>query len=106
MISFRFFRLGGDQWKYRPGQRQKFAPAGTRAPHGLLPDDYLELILFVDVFNFEGSAMYGGNGVCFRMAPKRAVLQHFYDALRLEYLAFREQWKVQEKNDATWGGGI
>lgn len=77
----------------------------ARAECGPLPDDYLEMLLFVDVYNFEGATAYSGSGLCFRLVPKRTELQEFYEELRHEYLAFREEWRVHEKNEAEWGPG-
>lgn len=76
-----------------------------RAERGPLPDDFLEMLLFVDVYNFEGADAYSGSGLCFRLGPKRVELQTFYEDLRREYLAFREEWRVHEKNEAEWGPG-
>lgn len=76
-----------------------------RSEHGPLPDDCLEVLLFVDVYNFEGASVYYGSGLCLRLRPKRAELQTFYEDLKHEYLAFRDKWKVQEENEAGWGPG-
>lgn len=81
------------------------ARAHERSERGPLPDDYLELLLFVDVYNFEGATAYSGSGLCFRLGAKRADVQAFYEALRGEYLVFREEWKVDEVNEADWGPG-
>lgn len=72
---------------------------------GPLPDDLLEVMLFVDMYNFEGCGAYSGTGFCFRLAPTRAALQDFYEALKSEYLAFREKWNIQQENEAAWGPG-
>lgn len=70
-------------------------------PH---PDDLIEFILCVNVYNFAGAECYtGGSGVCFRLVPSRAELQIFYEELKREYLAFRETWKIQESNEAECG---
>lgn len=74
-----------------------------REARGPLPDDYIELMLFVDTYNFEGSTAYSGSGICFRLVPTRADLEHFYETLKREYLEFREKWNVQEQNEAQWG---
>lgn len=66
------------------------------AATGPLPDDYIELMLFVDTYNFEGSKGYSGSGVCFRMVPTRAQLERFYESLKQEYLEFCEKWKVHD----------
>ena len=76
-----------------------------RATRGPLPDDYIELMLFVDTYNFEGSTAYSGSGICFHMVPMRADLQGFYETLKQEYFKFREKWKMQEQNEAQWGPG-
>lgn len=81
------------------------ARAHERSERGPLPDDYIELLLFVDVYNFEGATAYSGSGLCFRLGAKRADVQAFYEALRGEYLVFREEWKVHEVNEAEWGPG-
>lgn len=86
-------------------QAARLARATERAKHGPLPDDYIELMLFVDVYNFEGATAYSGSGLCFKMITKRVVLQQFHDDLRREYLAFRDHWQIQEKNEAEWGPG-
>ncbi len=84
-------------------QAAKLARARERAHRGPLPDDYMELILFVDVYNFAGATAYSGSGLCFRLMSKRAVLQQFHADLKREYLAFRDQWQIQETNEAEWG---
>jgi len=76
-----------------------------RSERGPLPDDYFELLLFVDVYNFEGATAYSGSGLCFRLSPTCAEVQAFYGDMRREYLAFREEWNVHEINEAEWGPG-
>jgi hypothetical protein len=74
-----------------------------RAKCGPLPDDYVEILLFADVYNFAGAAAYYGNGVCFRLAPTRASLESFYKELRGEYVAFRAQHGVDAFNRENFG---
>lgn len=69
-----------------------------RAQYGPLPDDYVEVILFVDVYNFDGASAYYGDGLCFRMTPKRAALAKFYEDLRSEYVTFRERHGIDAYN--------
>lgn len=76
-----------------------------RSERGPLPTDYIELMLFIDMYNFEGARGYTGSGLCFRLTQTRAVMLVFYEELKREYLAFCEEWKVHEKNEAEWGPG-
>lgn len=62
-----------------------------RAQLGPLPDDYVELILFMDSRQFRDADEYSGDGVCFRLGPTRERLQKFYDDLQSEYTAFKIQ---------------
>jgi len=80
--------------------------AATRAESGPLPDDLVEMILFVDVYNFEGATAYHGSGPCFRLTPTRAELQMFYADLRGEYVAFRERHGVASYNHQHWGQAL
>jgi hypothetical protein len=70
-----------------------------------LPDDLLEVILFVDMYNFEGCGSYSGTGLCLRLCPPRSAVQAFYEDLKGEYFTFRERWNVQRENEAEWGPG-
>ncbi len=74
-----------------------------RAEYGPLPDDYMEVILFVDVYNFEGASAYYGNGICFRLSPTRSQLTKFYEELRREYLAFKDRHAVDAFNREDYG---
>ena len=65
-----------------------------RAKCGPLPDDLVEMILFVDAYNFAGAGLYYGDGVCFKLRPTRACLQKFYNELRGEYAALRARHGV------------
>jgi hypothetical protein len=69
-----------------------------RARYGPSPDEYLEVILFVDVYNFDGADAYYGAGLCFRMQSKRGALAEFYKDLRSEYVTFRERHGVGAYN--------
>ncbi len=48
--------------------------------------DCWEVVLFIDAYNFEGSAGYYGSGICYCLATTREELQHFHEALKQEYL--------------------
>ena len=74
-----------------------------RLETGPLPDDLIEMMLFVDVYNFSGAGAYHGSGTCFRFTPLRLELQKFYDDLRAEYVLFREAWNVQALNEEEYG---
>ena len=77
--------------------------SARRAKYGPLPDDYVELILFVDAYTFEGADAYYDNGVCFRMSPQRAQLTKFYEDLRAEYVAFKDRHAVDAYNREDLG---
>jgi hypothetical protein len=49
----------------------------------------IELLVFVDAFNFRHAEAYCGDGVCFLLGPTRDQLQKFYEDLRSEYAEFR-----------------
>lgn len=65
---------------------------------GRLPDDLIELMLFVDTYNFAESGAYSGQGLCFRMSPRRDTLELFYQQLRAEYVSFKGLYGVDSYN--------
>lgn len=69
----------------REKERETFEP---------LPDDYIDLILFVDTKIFEYAVGYSGTGICFRLGPTRAELQEFYETLKKEFLEYCEEWGI------------
>lgn len=74
-----------------------------RDESGPLPDDIVEILLFVDVYNFDKAYFYSGNGLCFRLSPTRARLEQFYRDLRAEYVAFKERYGVDAFNREDYG---
>lgn len=77
----------------------------AREKTGLLPDDWVEIILFADLYNFSGADAYDGDGICFRLTPTYATLQDFYRELRAEYVAFRELHDIEGFNRNVEGPG-
>ena len=67
------------------------------------PDDLIDVMSFVDAYNFEGASSYQGSGLCFRLMPTRACLEQFYQDLRAEYLVFRERHRVDAHNRGEMG---
>lgn len=63
-----------------------------------LQDNLAEILMFVDVYNFQGATMYYGDGLCFRMTMQITALRRFYEDLRQEYLLFRDFNKIDEFN--------
>lgn len=73
-----------------------------REAGGTLPTDSVELMLFVDTYNFRDSGSYSGEGVCLRMQPTWSELQLFRAALKAEFRAFAQEHGIvaeyEEKN--------
>jgi hypothetical protein len=74
-----------------------------RDPLGRLPEDVIEVILSVDTYNFSDCDAYSGQGVCFRLAPRRHALEEFYQQLRAEYVIFKEKHGVDKFNSTELG---
>ncbi|WAC27890.1 hypothetical protein [Ancylobacter sp. SL191] len=55
---------------------------------GPAPEDFIELMIFVDAFNFKGAPYPSGIGAGIRMSPTRKDLSTFHDDLKTEYDAF------------------
>jgi hypothetical protein len=69
-----------------------------RAASGPLPGDYIEIILSVDAYTFAGSTAYYGDGICFRLTVTREMLDAFYEDLKIEYIAFRNENGIETFN--------
>ena len=73
------------------------------AIEGARPDQLIELILFVDVYTFEDAYMYYGDGVCFRLSPRRDQLEELYKSLRAEYVDFKQKYRIDAYNRESLG---
>jgi hypothetical protein len=52
-------------------------------------DNFIELLVFVDAFNFRHAETYSDDGVCLRLGSTREQRQKFYEDLQSEYAEFR-----------------
>ena len=59
---------------------------------GKLPDDPINMIVFVDTHNLRHGKPYSGEGLSLMLNPTREMLQLFYDDLSHEYEKFRQQY--------------
>jgi len=75
----------------------------ARKEQGLLPDDTVEFLLFVDVYNFAGAGAYQDEGLCFRFLPSWLQLGEFREALKAEYFAFAAKRGIDAFNSETYG---
>lgn len=64
---------------------------------GILPDDRITMIVFVDAYNWRGCAPYFGVGMGLIMRPQRRELGAFYSELRREYRAFAIRERLEER---------
>lgn len=71
---------------------------------GILPDDPVTMIVYVDAYNFRGCSPYYGSGFAMVMTPSREQLGEFHRALKREYDAFvvreRLHERLAERDDA------
>jgi hypothetical protein len=66
---------------------------------GKLPDDPITLIVFVDVYNFEHSEAYTGEGPALIMCPNRSEMEAFCAELKQEYLYFQRKYKIEDSQN-------
>ncbi|HAK88381.1 MAG TPA: hypothetical protein DHV16_05550 [Nitrospiraceae bacterium] len=90
--------LEKDEVKQKRIEREK-----EKTEKGLLPDDYIDIILFFDVYNFKGASAYYGDGICFKMTVTRAQLTRFYEDFKKEYIHFKQKYAVDEFNKEDYG---
>jgi hypothetical protein len=90
-------------WEKPEVKAAREAREKEREEKGPLPDDLIELMVFVDTYNFEDGSAYCGDGICLRLTPTRAELTEFYGALRNEYLVFREKYGIEAANRRDLG---
>jgi hypothetical protein len=64
---------------------------------GILPDDPITMIVFVDAYNWRDGAPYYGSGLGLIMRPQRKDLAVFYKELRREYRAFVTRERLEER---------
>ncbi|OPY17500.1 MAG: hypothetical protein A4E74_01235 [Syntrophus sp. PtaB.Bin075] len=69
-----------------------------KAEKGVLADDYITLIMFVDTYAFKGCDAYSGDGISLHLMVKRRELESFYDELKGEYLEFKKRFHVDDLN--------
>lgn len=74
-----------------------------KAEKGSLPDDYIDIILFFDVYNFKDASAYYGDGICLKMTVTRAQVSRFYEDLKEEYIQFKVKFAVDEFNKEDYG---
>ena len=74
--------------------RREAEAVQRREAGGILTTDRVELMLFVDTYNFRNSGPYSGEGVCLRMRPTWSELQRFRSDLKAEFLAFATQHRI------------
>jgi hypothetical protein len=79
------------------------AREAARKEQGVLPDDTVEFLLFVDSYNFAGEAVYQGDGLCFRLRPSWSELGAFRESLKGEYLDFAARHGIDEFNLENFG---
>ena len=72
--------------------------ARLKEEHGVLPDDLIDLMLFVDTYNFKECRAYSGNGMCLKMTVRRDQLEEFYRSLEAEYQDFCHRFRLDESN--------
>lgn len=87
-----------DEVKQKRIEREK-----EKAKKGTLPDDYIDIILFFDAYNFKGADVYYGDGICFKMTVTRDQLARFYEDLKKEYIQFKQKYAVDEYNKEHYG---
>jgi hypothetical protein len=80
------------------------ARKAEREALGPLPGDFIDLLLFVDTYNFSPPRKgYSGNGICLKMVPTRQQLREFYEELRREYVVFRDCHDIENVNRKELG---
>lgn len=67
------------------------------AHNGVLPDDTITMIVFVDAYNWKNCAPYRGSGLGMIMRPKRSELAKFHRELQSEYRAFVVKERLAER---------
>lgn len=77
----------------------------SKAEKGVLPDDLITLICFVDSYAFKNCVGYCGNGVSLHLVTRRQELERFYEDLKAEYLDFKIENEVDEINREDFGYG-
>jgi hypothetical protein len=90
-------------YEKQAAQAARDAEQKKRAEFGPLSTDLVEIMLFVDVYNFDNAGAYYGDGLCFRISPTRAQLEEFYRRMRAEYLSFKEHHGVDAFNREDYG---
>ena len=66
---------------------------------GRLPDDPITIVAMVDMYNFNQTGGYMGEGPALIMTPSRHELRLFLEKLELEYAAFCKQWSLPLENE-------
>jgi hypothetical protein len=85
-------------WQSGETRRESEERAILKAEKGVLPDDIITLMCFVDSYAFKDSEVYSGNGVSLHLIVKRHEIEKFYEELKAEYIEFKKQFKVDEHN--------
>lgn len=85
-------------WVSDEFRRTEEERARLKAEKGMLPNDHITLIFFVDQYAFKDCDAYGGNGISLHLIVQRQELEGFYEVLKAEYLEYKKQFKVDEYN--------
>ena len=83
-----------EDFKQSREQREK-----RKQETGKLPDDPINLIVFIDAYNFENSDAYSGEGPALIMCPDRSALEFFCSELKQEYLDFLKKYKIADSQN-------
>lgn len=70
---------------------------------GVLPDDFITLICFVNAYAFKDRNAYCNSGISLHLIVKRHEIEKFYEELKAEYLEFKKRFKVDEYNREELG---
>ena len=81
-----------DEYRRKREEREKL-----KAEKGILPDDWITLICFVDAYAFKNGG-YCGDGVSLHLDIRRQELERFYEDLKTEYLDFKMRFGVDQFN--------
>jgi len=93
-----FFPFIQEKWEIvyeKPEAREKRVEReNLKTEKGVLPDDLIQVICFVDSHNFIDSEAYSGNGAALHLTVERVELESFLSQLKNEYHSLKEKLKT------------